>query len=183
VRTPYNVLPSISGVPNPLVVSVAATGSWRSADGWGSSYMPTTDTVAQGAYSASSTYYEGCYFYGAGAFASLAGRRCTGLTIRIHRLGVGGTSAATQQVLSLHVHPTAPTTPPAFLTSYVANVGSLAWNGIGTYSLPTAWGDLLIAGKAAGVGHLLLAWGQGNQSYAAGKAADTATGQLSITWA
>lgn len=182
VRTPYNVLPSVGGVSNPLTVSVSATGSWRQADGWGSSYMPTTDAVAQGAYSPISTYYYGCYFYGSGAFASLAGRRCTSLTIRVHRLGSGGTSAATQQVIGPHVHPTQPGGAPSFPWG-AQNVGSLAWNATSTLTLPSSWGDLLISGQAAGLGHLLLAWGNGNQSYAAGKAADSLTGQLSIGWA
>ncbi|MBK9087507.1 MAG: hypothetical protein IPL80_19945 [Sterolibacteriaceae bacterium] len=179
---PWNVLPGVPAVANPFVVSVSWTASWRDADGWSGGYMPTTDTVAQGASGTSLGYYRGLYGYGDGAFAPLLGRRCTTLSIRLHRLGVGGTSAATQQVLGPHVHATQPSGEPLFPWG-AANVAALAWNAVSPVALPTEWGDLLINGQAAGIGHLLLASGYGNQSYAAGKAADALTGQLSIGWA
>lgn len=178
---PFNVRNGTPAVANPLIVNVSATGSWRSSDGWAGGYMPTPDTVAQGSYSASSPFYRGCYFYG-DVFGPLAGRRCTSLGIRIHRLGSGGTSGATQQVIGPHVHASQPGGEPLYPWD-AANVGALAWNQAAWLALPEWWGDLLINRQAFGFGHLLLAFGNGNQSYAAGIATDGATGQLSLGWA
>lgn len=179
----YDVWPVPSGAANPLVVSAGATGSWRDVDGWGSSTLPTTDTVAQGAYTSRYGYYRGCYFYGAGAFSNyLQGKRCTRLRIRINRLGSGGLTGATQQVVGPHPHPSQPGGPPVFPWG-AQNVGGLAWSANGTFDLPTFWGDLLITGQASGLGHLLLATGNGNYSFAAGKSVDGDTGLVTLDWA
>lgn len=181
LRFPFNVTASTTSVANPLVVAAVSSGSWRSSDGWAGGYMPTTDAVAQGSYSSSSPYYRGCWFYGS-VWAGLAGRRCTSLTIRVPRLGAGGASAATQQVIGPHVHSTRPSGEPLFPWGAV-NVGSLAWGQVGELALPTSWGDLLISGQAAGFGHLLMAYGSGNQSYAAGVGADPLSGRVTLGWA
>lgn len=175
VRTPVTAA-------NPLVVSAAASRSWRDADGWSGAYAPTADAVGQGAYSTAYGYYRGCYFYGDGAFASLAGRSCTSLTIHLHRLGVGGHSAATQQVIGPHVHGSQPAGDPFFPWG-AANVGSLAWGASGDFALPPSWGDLLISGQAKGIGHLLFATGNGNYSWCSGVAADSTSGRLTLGWA
>ena len=166
---------------NPLVVDPVATGSWRPADGWSGAYLPTADTVAQGAYSTQFGYYRGCYFYGPGVFSALAGRRCTRLRIRVHRLGSGGSAGATQQVIGPHPHATQPAGEPYFPWGAI-NVGALAWGATATFDLPASWGDLLVSGAASGLGHALLATGNGNQSYAAGRAADGQTGRVTVDW-
>lgn len=173
---PWTVNPAASG--SSLVVSAVSSGSWRSSDGWAGTYMPTTDTVAQGSYSSSSPYYRGCWFYGSG-FASGRGRTCSSITIRVPRLSAGGSSAATRQVIGPHVHATKPSGEPLFPWGAV-EVGSLTWGQTAELTLPTWMGDLLLSGQAAGLGHLLLAYGSGSQSYAKGVAADALSGRVTM---
>ncbi len=182
IGIPYNITPVTPTGANPLVVSVAGTSSWRSADGWSGAYLPTTDTVAQGAYSTAYGYYYGCYFYGANAFVSLAGRTCTRIRIRLNRQGSGGSAGGTQQVIAPHVHPSQPADSPLFATTGV-NVGALGWGSAGVFDLPVSWGQSIIDGTYSGFGHFLLAAGNGNYSLAVGKGGNGATGQITLDWA
>jgi hypothetical protein len=183
---PYNVTPAApgGGVANPLVVSVNATGTYRSADGWGSSFLPGgSDTVGQGAYTTQYGYWQGCYFYGDTAFTSIAGRRCTRLRIKLIRLGSGGLTGATQQVVGTHPHGARPAGPP-LMTKGPFTAGSLSWSTSGTFDLPVDWGQALIDNAGAkGIMHQLFATGNGKLSFCAGKTADGTTGQLTIDWA
>lgn len=149
VRTPYNVRPSVA-VANPFTVSAIATVSWRDNDGW-SRTMPY-----QGAYSPGNTYWRGLAFYGAAAFAALAGRTCTSLTINLQRNSAEGSSAATGLWVAPHVHDTQPTTPPSWADDPVL-VGSLTNTAPAyAFTLPTTWGQMLIDGRAKGFGLLRL---------------------------
>jgi hypothetical protein len=184
---PYNITPATpppvgSGGPaNPYVVAAGATHSWRDSEGWS---VTIGDTVGQGAFSTQYGYYRGCYFYGDTAFAALAGRTCTRLRIKIVRTGAGGLTGGTQQIIAPHAHGSQPANPPYFIPSFgTVNAGSVAWSSSGTFDLPVSWGQALIDGTARGLGHLLLAAGNGNYSLNAGKSADSTTGQLTIDWA
>lgn len=181
VRMPYNVRPGVGGVSNPLVVNATATGSWRPSDGW-SRAQPY-----QGAYSSSYGYWQSGYFYGAGAFAALAGRTVTSITIRLHRnTAIGGSgvgsSAATALWIAPHAHPTQPSGAPTW-TDTAQNVGALTApddSQVGTFALPVAWGQALVNGSAAGFGHLRLTTTE--YLRCKGVAEDALTGQLSIGW-
>lgn len=180
-RIPYNVKPSTAAVANPLVALTTDTGSWRSADGWSAGYLPTSDAVAQGAWSSSELgFYRGCYFYGS-AFDALAGRRSGTPTIRLSRAGAGGSSGATSQWLALHAHKTRPDGEPVFVTGAI-NVGSLTWGTNGDFNLPQEWGQMLLDGRAGGVGHLLSAIGSGSYSICNGRGTYAASGRLTIPW-
>lgn len=173
---PFNVVPAAPGVANPLVVAANNIQSWRNNEGWyGAS---ESNNAAQGAYSTTWGYYRGCYFYG-NAFTSLAGRTCTGLTIRLHRKGSGGISGAERIWLAPHTHASQPSGSPYF-TESARQVGTLAWNATDTFTLPTAWGQALIDGRYKGFGHLYL----GTADYAVmhGLETDSLSGQLSLSW-
>lgn len=181
-RTPRNIVPSTSGVPNPFVVSAAATGSWRDADGWSQS------APYQGAYSPSRGYYRGCYFYGPGAFAALAGRTVTSVQIRLHRhtaIGGGGvgSSGPIGQYIAPHPHPAQPGEPPYLpVGAYLA--GTLTApddNQAGWFSLPVSWGQALADGQFAGFAHVQLT--AADYQRCKSVAEDGASGQLSIGWA
>lgn len=183
ISIPYNVrpvvVPNVGPGTNPYVVNAQRTGSWRSIDGWGK------DSPYQGAYG-TSNFYRGAYFYGS-AFGVLAGRRCTGITIRLHRnTGIGGSGVgsggAVPQMIAGHIHATQPGGQPNFTTG-VVNVGSLTAPNdtqVGTFPLPVSWGQALINGSLKGFGHLSLT----NAYYERCKsvAEDSTTGQLSIAW-
>lgn len=170
---PYNVTPANPSVADPFVVNANAVRSWRVTDPW------TKNEAYQGAYTTTWGYYRGLYFYGNGAFSPIAGATCTGITIRLHRTGSGGNGGAEPCWIAPHVHESVPTGSPYFAESAV-NVGSLAWNGVGTFALPTSWGQGLIDGTYKGFGHLYL----GTSDYAIFHAygTDSLTGQLSIGW-
>lgn len=175
---PFNVTPAApSGAANPLVTSAVDVQSWRNNEGWNGA--AESNRVAQGAHSTAWGYYRGLYFYGANTFASLDGRTCTSLSIRIARLGRGGNGAAEPVWLAPHTHATQPSGAPYFAAPAI-NVGSLAWNLSATFTLPAAWGQGLIDGRYAGIGHLYL----GTADYALFHGLDTnpQSGQLSMGW-
>ena len=175
---PFNVTPAApSGAASPLVVPAATIRSYRDNEGW--SGAAESNNAAQGAYSTRYGYYRGCYFYGAGAFTGLAGRTCTSLTIRLARTGSAGIAGGENIWLAPHTHDGIPAGAPYFPVSPV-NVGQLAWNGTGTFTLPVAWGQALIDGVYKGIGHRFL----GTSDYAVfkGLAADSLSGQISLGW-
>ena len=179
---PYNVFPAppgpVGATSGTLTLGMAATASWRDVDGW------SQTAPYQGAYRPGN-YYRGLYFPGPGAFAGLAGRRCTSLSIYLHRhngAGAGGVGAGgpVPQMLALHAHVGPPASPPTFLSGAV-NVGSLSdGTPTGTFGLPASWGQALIDGTAGGIGHLYLAtaW----YSRCKTLAEDGASGQLALGW-
>lgn len=173
---PYNVVPAAPTTANPLTVNAIASASWRDFDGW--AWRPSN--AMQGAYSAGYGYYRGLYFYGAGAFADLSGARCTRARIKLHRDSGVGNSAATPMMLALHAHQTRPGGAPTFTTA-ATMVGSLAWSSAATFDLPISWGQALIDGRAAGVGHLRL--DRATYSQMASLAADSTSGRLLLDWA
>lgn len=144
---PFDVLPAATVVPSPLVVSATATGSWRprGPGGWMQS------DVRQGAVSTAWGYYDGLWFYGSGAFASLEGQTATSLTIRVSRPSSGGVGAPEPLYIAPHVHPTQPGGAPYFPVAPRKYPGP-AWGGTSTITLGTDWGQGLIDGKYAGLG-------------------------------
>jgi hypothetical protein len=175
---PFNVTPASPGGANPLVVAANNVQSWRNNEGW--SGAAESNRAGQGAYSTTWGYYRGCYFYGAGAFTGLAGRTCTGVTLRLHRTGSGGISGAERMWIAPHTHATQPASAPYFPVAAV-NIGSLAWNATGTFSLPTSWGQKLIDGVYKGFGHLYL--GTADYAICHGLDTDSLSGQVSLSWA
>lgn len=183
LRTPYNVRPSTGGVANPLVVSAAATASWRDSDGW------SRTQPYQGAYSTSAGYgyWRGCGFYGAGAFAALAGRTAGASTIHMHRhTAIGGTgvgsSAAVSLYLAPHAHATQPSTPPVWVDT-PRIIGSMTAGDdlqVADLTIPLDWVQMLCDGKAAGFGLLRLT----TADYARWKsvAEDSTSFRLTLGW-
>lgn len=172
---PFNVSPGVGVVANPLVLSASSVASWRENDGWSAA-----GDARQGAYqSAVWGYWRGCYFYPQSSLALLAGRTCTRLRVTLVRTSNIGNSAATPQFIAPHVHEGQPAGSPLFLADAV-NAGSLAWNGVGTFDLPVAWGQALIDRTAKGLGHVYL----GTAYYSACKtlAAYAASGQITLDW-
>ena len=172
---PFVVLGSAPVSASPLVVSATGTGSWRPSGpgGWMQS------DVYQGAYSTQWGFYRGCYFYGSSAFDSLAGTTCTGLTITLSRKGSGGVAGPESVWLAPHPEPTKPGGAPYFPVAAVKYAGP-AWGGTSTITLPTEWGQGLIDGKYAGIGHLYA----GTADYAIFNSvgADSASGRLSVSF-
>jgi hypothetical protein len=173
---PTRVLSAPPGGSNPLVVAPNNIQSWRTkVNSW--TGEDESNRAAQGSYTTRG-YYEGCYFYG-NAFTSLAGRTCTGLTIRLHRRGSGGIAGAERIWLAPHTHASQPTSSPYFAAS-AQNVGTLAWNASDTFTLPTSWGQALIDGRYKGFGHLYL--GTADYAIMHGLDTDSLSGQLSLSW-
>jgi len=177
VAFPYNVLPGTSSVANPLVVGAAASGSYRSADGWA---WLSDGTVAQGANSTAYGFYKGCWFYGDSAFAALAGRTVTRVALTVARKSAGGVAGAQVHTAALHAHGGQPAGEPTFLVA-AQDIGSLAWGAAAEFDLPVWWGQGLVDGTARGVGLLRLASGNGNYSLCQ-PAGVSSSGQLRIWW-
>ena len=173
---PFNVTPAASGAANPLVVPANNIRSYRSNEGW--SGATESNRAAQGAYSTRWGYYRGCYFYGSGAFSSIAGHTCTSFKIRLSRLSSGGIAGGENQWLALHAHPTIPSTAPLFTVGAV-NVGTLAWGASAVFTLPTWWGQRLID-VGGGVGHLYS--GTSDYSICKSLSEDSLSGRLEFGW-
>ncbi len=178
---PYNVLAATpaGASTGTLVVPAASTRSWRSVDGW------SQPGVYQGTYGGS--LWRGCYFYGAGAFGSIAGRTAVSLAIHLHRFhgaGAGGIGPGgpVQQVLVLHGNPTQPGGAPTLIGAAFPT-GSLSdATPTGDFGLPVSWGQALIDGTAAGVGHYTTSTAFGAYSRCLSTAEDPLTGRLSLGW-
>jgi len=173
---PFNVLPGTGSAANPLVIPAASSGSWRSADGW--AYLGVT--VAQGAYSTAYGYYRGCWFYGDGAFAALAGRTVTRAALTIARESAGGVSGAQLHSVALHAHGTEPGGEPTFVSD-AFDFAPLGWGAAGEFDLPGGYGQALVNGAAHGVGLLRMASGNGNYSLCQ-PAGVSDSGRLRIWW-
>ena len=127
-----------------LTVDAASAGGWRpdTTPAW------WTDQPSQG-YCLPVTGYQGAWFYGSSAFASIAGRSCTSLTLRVSRPSVGGISGR-------HLwRAAAPQRHEASVRAVLAldrreGVRGPAWGGTTTITLPTSWGQALIDGTARG---------------------------------
>jgi hypothetical protein len=173
---PFVVLAAASGASSPVTVSASATGSWRPSGpgGWMSS------DVYQGAYSTKYGFYRGCYFYGSTAFDAMAGTTCTGLTITLSRKSSGGVSGAEDVWLAPHGHASQPSTKPFFPVAARKYAGP-AWGGTVTITLPTEWGQGLIDGTYAGIGHLYS--GTGDYAIFNSVASDAASGRLAVSFA
>lgn len=181
-RTPRNIMPSVSGVPNPFVMSAVGAGSWRDADGWSQA------APYQGAYSTRYGYYRGLWFY-AGAAAPILGRRCTGPpTIHLNRhtaIGAGGvgSSGPIGVWIAPHAHPTQPGDPPVFLDAPVMVTTMTAPSGGSTADpgLLQAWGQGVCDGTIAGFGLLQLTTADYLRMQS--PAEDATCGRVSIPWA
>ena len=175
--TPYQVLPDVVTVPNPLVLSAVETRSWRSTDGW------SETRVMQARWSTSTDYWRGCAFYGDDPAPALRGRTCTSARLRIHRANEGGVIGAQAQHVAPHAHGTRPSGQPAFTAAAVV-VGSLSRDETQWLTLPTSWGQAFIDRQIKGFGHLLLATGNGSYSIdVALSPAEPAQWQLELGWA
>lgn len=174
---PFNVTAAAPSVSNPLVLAPSDIQSWRDNEGW--SGAEQSNRAAQGAISTRWGYYRGCYFYGPGAFSALSGRTGVSLSIRLHRWSSGGNGGAESIWLAPHTHETQPSDAPYFAAPAV-NVGSLAWNGTGTFTLPAEWAQKFCDGVYKGIGHLYL--GTADYSIFHGLDTDSLSGQLSVGW-
>jgi len=173
---PFNVRPGTSSVANPYVIPAAASGSWRSADGW--AFLG--GTVAQGAYSTAYGYYKGLWFYGDSAFDALAGRTVDRIAVTVARESAGGVSGAQLHTVALHAHGTRPGGEPTFVTGGL-DTAPLAWGAAGEFDMFADWGQSLVDRRAHGVGLLRLASGNGNYSLCQ-PAGVSNSGQLRIWW-
>lgn len=171
---PWNVTTAAAtGAANPLVVNATDAGSWA-FNSWADS------TVKQGYYSSSSAIRYGAWWYGPGAFAPVAGRVATSLTLRVSRPGSGGVNTALPVHARLHLDPTRPGGGPTWHGDGGAAPTGPAWSAAATVSLPTWWGQALIDGTAAGVG--LYYPSSGDYAVYNDLATDAACGQLALGW-
>lgn len=163
----------VNPTANPWPKLATASASWRDNEGW------YKTQAYQGSYNTQWGYHRGCFFYGANAFAPLAGVTVTKIQIYLARAGIGGQGGAVPMFIAPHVHATQPATKPYFPASAV-NVGSLAWNAWGDFDLPVSWGQALINGTYKGLGHLYL----GTQWYSIQDplSTDSSNGKLTIWW-
>ncbi len=176
---PFNVTPAASTIPpgptsGKSTFTAASASSWRNdGNGWSKSQP------YQGAYTTAHGYYRGCYFYGTNAFSSLRGRTCTAATITMARPSTGGNAGPVAMLLAPHAHATQPGGSPVFVGS-TQNVGGVSWGATVTLSMPASWGQLLIDGRAAGIGHNYL--GTASYSINQGPAQVATAGQIILTW-
>lgn len=173
---PYNVRPappSGPSAPNPFIVDTVSTRSWRENEGW------YRNDPRQGSYSTAWGYHRGCYFYGSSAFSALDGATCTRLRVTIYRDNHGGIAGPERVYIGPHVHASQPAGAPYFPKG-AQNVGSLAWNGSGTFDLPVAWGQGLIDGIYKGLGHLYM--GTADYSIYLAVGAQPLAGRITLDW-
>lgn len=173
VSLAWNVNPAPVSIPNPLVVNAVATKSFRGGD-W------ERDQVYQGAYTTRYGYWYGLYFYGAGAFDALRGRRITSASIRICRSNEGGVIADVPAIVAPHIHPTQPGSAPYF-TMGGRTIGSSDRNTAVEMGLPLDMAQQLADGKAAGIGHNYS--GTAEYSILDSLAMDPTSGRLTLGWA
>lgn len=175
---PFNVLPGAAA--NPLVVPTTATGGWRSTDGWGSagSRPIPLDAPAQGRLDTARDFYRGAWFYGVGAFAAAAGRKSGAPTFH---WSSGSSGYPVTVYLALHAHETRPDGGLTWVTGAMA-FGPFALSSSGDVTLPAEWGQMLLDGRAKGVGMLYLSTGTGAYAVQKGRSADVNSGRLSIPW-
>ncbi len=100
------------------------------------------------------------FFFGAiNPFDALAGGTVTKVEVYLTRADYGGDPAAVLSRLALHDYTTQPGGAPVNNgTEY--DIGELSRGEVGWFEVPTAWGDALIAGTAAGI-----AWGGTSERY------------------
>lgn len=175
-RAVYAITPAPM-VATTITVNASGTKSWREATGW------SQDPPYQATYtSANLGYWRGLYFYGS-SLAGYRGRRCTSLSIHLHRhngAGAGGVGAGgpVAQWIGPHVNWDASGAP--YFPAGSINVGSLSDGApIGDFVLPTEWGQGLLDGTYAGLGHLRLTIGR-DYSRCKSLGEDGATGRLQI---
>lgn len=171
---PYNVLPAApsGGIANPFVVNAVDAASFRT---WEKKWE-TTD-IYQASNDSDLGWWRGCYFYGVGAFADIAGTKCTAVTIRLHRDATTG--SPTNPWIAPHAHETRPSGSPVF-TEDATKLATLNLDTITTYELDVTWGQGLIDGTIKGFGHRKYLTSAYMKMVAL--AADSASGQLSISW-
>lgn len=169
--TPVTGASSITATP-------VSSGTW--SPDW-PAWRTDNSKVSQGSYGSGEQY--GLWFYGASAFAGLAGHTVTGVTMTVKRDSSGGTSWGPMQLhFYLHTNTTKPGSGPPTISLGPVDVAA-ASPSLGqtvTFALPTAWGVLLQAGTYAGVG--IASAATADAVTVLGPADSATSGQLVITY-
>lgn len=126
-----------------LTVSAVGMATYRGT------WRKTTDYAEQGTWDGFGPD-AGVFVYGAGAFASLAGKTITKTRLVAHRMNQGGTYGATSIHVGLHAYATIPAAPVSI--TGIETVGTLIRDETAEWRVPTAWGEALRDGAAAGLG-------------------------------
>ena len=171
-KTVWNVTASSTASSGTLTVDPVSASAYRSSDGWGG-----RAAAVQGAYVTRWGYYHGAYFYGAGAFNSVRGRRATSATIKLKRANTGGTISNVPVYIALHAHDTRPGGAPVYTTG-AKRIGVLDRDESATFTLPTSWAQLLLDGRAKGVGVLR----DTTADYSIYAAPSSSNGRVVINW-
>lgn len=160
--------------------STTDTASWRSnSGGW------ERDQVFQGAYGTNYGYWNGCFFYGDGAFDALYGRTITRAQIHLSRVNAAGEVADDTLHIALHAHGSRPSGQPLWTSQAVTQTPSgltisLARNEVGDFDLPLWMGQSLVDRKSKGLGlyHLSTA----DYLYLNSRGDDPTNGRLTLDW-
>lgn len=150
------------------------TSSYRSETGWNG----TSDFVAQGAWETRWGYYQGCFFYGNGAFSNLKGRKVTRIRIALRRLSGSGVYAAEPISIYLTKNTVRPRGAPLYLSK--VSTPKLATGATDTFDLPVSAGQALADGRAYGLG--IRDNSRSNYLRLAGRADWADAGLLTISW-
>lgn len=150
-------------VPSPIVVSAASTNNWRNTNS-GEWNNTGNSSPYQGQFSSGANYnYRGFWFYSGTAFTGTgttglkyAGRTITSASIRLARAGDSGINAGRTPILYGHALASNPGTVTNYgtpaLQGTAQNTGlSLAYNGVGNYTLPASWITNLTSGTWKGI--------------------------------
>lgn len=138
-------------VPTPIIVNAASTNNWRGTNS-GEWNNTGNSSPYQGQFSSGTNYnYRGFWFYSSGAFTGTgttglkyAGRTITSASVRLARAGDSGFNSGREPLLYGHNYSTNPGTVTNWGTPTISSgpqsTGlSLAYNGVGTYTLPSSW--------------------------------------------
>lgn len=150
-------------VPTPIVINAASTNNWRGTNG-GEWNNTGNSAPYQGQFSSGSTYnYRGFWFYSGTAFTGTgttglkyAGRTITSASVRIARAGDSGFNSGRTPILYGHALASNPGTvtnygTPALQGTAQSTGLSLAYNGVGTFTLPSTWITSLTGGTWKGI--------------------------------
>lgn len=150
--------------------------TWDATNGWAGANA-RNNLCHQGAFPGVGPS-KGLFFYGAAAFAALAGRTLTGISIKLQRADGIGTPYAPKPIYVVgHSYTGQPAGEPAVVGSWA--VGKLGTEDpLLTFPLPLSVAAGLQSGALAGVG---IASSSGDD-YLAVLGAGSGSGALSITW-
>lgn len=158
--------PAPPAAPSTLVFTPLSSGTY---DNYFSGWRTDDNKVRQGG----DGNAKGLWFFGAGAFASLASVTPARIQLTVTRYdGVNGSYGSVQANVRLHNHAAQPGGAPTLADTFPGP--SIGKGETATFDLPLSWAAALKAGTAAGVG-----LGDGELMYVLG--AGGPSGQLTIT--